>query len=309
MEALVKPILRIFSTMAGLSLLAGPLLAQNVRPPANPLVTTEWLAGHLTDPGLVILQIDGRRDAYTASHIPGAQFVIQDDIAVDGENNVGLELPPVPAIVDVLRKAGVADGRHIIVYSANPLAATRLWLTLDYIGLADQASILDGGFIRWKAESRPVTTEVAAVKPATLTAHPRRDMVVQAEWVRDRLEDPKTLLIDARPDDEYTGADGGMGGMAHPGHIPGAFQMYWEQLIQSRQSNPSFLPREQLHAKFALAGADNAATVVSYCMIGARASLTYFVGRMLGYDMKFYDGSWHDWGTRDLPYVKGTSRR
>ena len=305
----MKPIFRaVAAVVLALPLPAGRARAQ-ARPPANPLVTTEWLATHLSDPDLVILQIEGRRDGYAAGHIPGAQFILQDNIVVDGENGAGYELPPVPEIVEVLRKAGVADGRQVIVYSENPLSATRLWLTLDFIGLADHASILDGGFTRWKAESRPVTAEVAAVRTAALTARPRSDMVVKAEWVRDRLDDPKTLLIDARPDQEYTGADGGMGGMAHPGHIPGAFNMYWEELIESRQTNPSFLPREQLHAKFAGAGADAAATVVSYCMIGARASLTYFVGRMLGYDMKFYDGSWHDWGTRDLPYVKGSARR
>jgi len=286
-----------------------PAAAQQARPPANPLVSTEWLEAHLTDPDLVILQIDGRRDGYAAGHIPGARFVPQEDIVVDGENNVGYELPPVPRIVEVLRGAGVADGKRVVVYSQSPLAATRLWLTLDYIGLADMASILDGGWMRWKAESRPVTTEVGTVRAAGLTARPRADMVVQAEWIRDRLEDPGVLLIDARPDDEYTGADGGMGGMAHPGHIPGAFQLYWEELIQSRRTNPMFLPLDQLRAKFAAAGAADATTLVTYCMIGARASLDYFVGRMLGYDMKFYDGSWHDWGTRDLPYVKGSSRR
>jgi 3-mercaptopyruvate sulfurtransferase SseA len=127
----LKAILRNLAALSGLLSPAGPLLAQNVRPPANPLVTTEWLSGHLSDRDLVILQIEGRRDGYVAGHIPGAQFVLQQDIAVDGENDVGLELPPVPAIVDVLRKAGVADGRHVVVYSSNPLAATRLWLTLD----------------------------------------------------------------------------------------------------------------------------------------------------------------------------------
>ncbi len=285
--------------------------AQTAPAVAHPrmLVTTAWLAQHLNDPNVVIIHTDPSRTEYDGSHIPGAVFLSTSDYVVDGETHVGYELPPVAAIVQTLERAGVADGRRIVVYSRNPLAATRLWLTLDYISKGDDASILDGGLQRWIAEKRPLTQALPEVDTGRLTGSTRPGMLVDAEYIKGRLSDTSTLLLDARPDDEYTGADGGMGGMAHPGHIPGAVQLYWEQLVHSQKDDPGFLAPDALHAKFAGAGADKAKTVVAYCMIGARASLDYFVGRMLGYDMKFYDGSWHDWGTRDLPYVQGRSPR
>lgn len=286
-------------------LAAGALSAQQ----PGMLVSTGWLAEHRADAGLVIIHIEGQRGVYDEGHIEGARFISQSDITVDGERDVGYELPSVDSIVEVLEAAGISDDSHVVIYSQNPLAATRLWLTLDYVGHGDRASIVDGGLLRWKSEERPLSTGTPEAARGSLTARPRADMVVSAEWILERLDDDATLLIDARPVDEYTGADGGMGGRAHPGHIPGAVNMYWEQLILDRQADPVFLPAPQLRERYEEAGAAQAGTLVAYCMLGARASLTYFVGRMLGYDMRFYDGSWHDWGTRDLPYVSGPSRR
>lgn len=273
------------------------------------LVSTGWLAENLERPGLVILHVDGRPDGYERNHIPGARFIDIDDLMVDGEPAVGYEMPPVTRIVEVLQAAGVGDDSHVVVYGQTPLAATRTWLTFEYIGLGDRVSVLDGGLIRWQAESRPVTTQTLAVSAGHLTAKPRLNMMVDADWIHARLEDTSVLLLDARPDDEYTGEDGGMGGMTNPGHIPGAYHLYWEKLVVDRQTDPVFLPRSQLSEQFIAAGAGDAGTIVAYCMVGWRASLVYFTGRLLGYEMRFYDGSWHDWGSRDLPFVSGRSRR
>ena len=96
--------------------------------------------------------------------------------------------------------------------------------------------------------------------------------------------------------------------MANPGHIPGAHQLYWEEMVESREV-PRLLEEERLEEMFRGAGADPGDTVVPYCMVGYRASMTYFVARMLGYETRFYDGSWRDWGTRDLPFVSGSEPR
>jgi thiosulfate/3-mercaptopyruvate sulfurtransferase len=273
----------------------------------DPIVPVSWLALHLNDPSVVVVQVEGRRDQYAQGHIPGARFVALGDFAT--EPPPGRELPPVADLERVLRGLGINDDSRVVIYSAtSPLSAARLWMTLDFLGHADHASLLNGGLTAWRAAGGAVTTEDPAPRTGSITHRERAPFLVTADWIRQRLDDPNVLLIDARPDDEYTGADNGMGGMVHPGHIPGAYQMYWEKLVQP-DNRTQLLPIESLRREFEAAGAAPGKAVVAYCMVGLRASLTYLVGRMLDYDMKFYDGSWHDWGSRDLPYVKGTARR
>jgi thiosulfate/3-mercaptopyruvate sulfurtransferase len=274
----------------------------------EPLVSTAWLAQHLHDPGIVIVQADANRSSYDQGHIPGARFLGYSTFAVDG-GGLGSEVPPLEELDRMLESIGIGDDSHVVIYfGERPITATRLWLTLDYLGHGERASFLDGGLPVWRAEGRPVTTDVPSVRPGSFTPRPRADVLVSSEWIHQRLSDPAMVLIDARPDNEYTGADSGMGGRVHPGHIPGAYQLYWEKLLESRE-RPVFLAREDLQRQFEAGGAGPGRTVVTYCMVGMRASLTYFVGRMLGYNMRFYDGSWHEWGGKDLPYVTGAQPR
>ena len=109
-------------------------------------------------------------------------------------------------------------------------------------------------------------------------------------------------LLDARPDAEFTGADGGMNGAHVKGHLPDAQQLVWNTLLDS---TGKFLPDAELRKKFEAIGANAATPLVSYCMVGMRASVTYFVARHLGYDARLYDGSIVDWTRRKLPAVMG----
>jgi len=109
-------------------------------------------------------------------------------------------------------------------------------------------------------------------------------------------------LLDARPDAEYTGADGGMNGAHVKGHLPDAQQLVWNTLLDS---SGKFLPDAELKKKFDAIGANATTPLVSYCMVGMRASVTYFVARHLGYDARLYDGSIVDWTRRKLPAVTG----
>ena len=181
--------------------------------------------------------------------------------------------------------------------------ASRAFFTFDYLGNV-HASVLDGGLAKWKREGRPVTTEVAKVAKGSFAPKPRPDLVVDAAWIQPRLGKPGTALIDTRTDGEYLG-DGERHGMPSNGHLLGGQQLQWEQLFKNPDEG-EFLDRASL-AKLYAARVQPGDTVVTYCYVGYRASMTYLAARALGYPTRLYDGSYQDWARRNLPLVKGTS--
>ena len=269
------------------------------------LVSTAWLAEHLDDSGLVVLHVAHRRSEYDAGHVPGARFLEYERIApeVDG---IPVELPSPELLRRAFEDVGVGDGARVVLYG-DPMSAARAWATLDWMGLGDRAAVLDGGLAAWRAERRRVTRQ-APPPPVrgTLTVHAQPERFVSASWVRERLDDARYALVDARPAREYTGADGGHDGMHAAGHIPGAHNLYWQELLVSRD-DARLRPPAELRARFAQAGVAPGDTVVAYCFIGMRASVTYFVSRLLGFPTRLYDGSWVDWSARALPAVKGAA--
>jgi len=276
-------------------------------PHPGALVTGAWLQQRLGEPGILVLDIDSRRDVYDEGHIPGSHFVALTAIPLLG--GAGFEPPPTESLEAALEAAGVSDDVHVVIASRSPLSATRLWLTLDYLGHGGHASILDGGMARWKADGRPLAIDAPAVRRGSLTPRPRPQSIVSADWIAARLDDPGVVLIDARAENEYTGADGGTGAQPKAGHIPGAGNLSWESLLVARETDPSLHPPDTLRARFQAVGARPGRTLVAYCVIGTRASMVYFVARMLGYDVRLYEGSWHEWSGRDLPFVTGPARR
>lgn len=278
--------------------------------PADPgmLVSADWVAAHAGDPDVVILHADMRRDSYDQGHIPGARFLDMTGLVWDGDPPVGAEMRTPVEIQAAFEAVGVSDGQRIVVYGVNPLMAARAWMTLDVMGLGDHASMLDGGMGGWQEDGRPVSTEVPPERSGSLTLHPRSGVVVDSDWILHRLDDPSLTLLDARVADQYSGMDQGGGGRLHHGHIPGAYSLPWEEFVDHRP-NPVLDSRVRLAELVAASGAADGSTVVAYCVTGMRASFEYFVARLLGYDVKLYDGSWRDWGSKDLPTVTGTSRR
>jgi thiosulfate/3-mercaptopyruvate sulfurtransferase len=271
---------------------------------SNPdiLVSTEWLDRRRGEANLVILQVESRGERYSEGHIPGALLLPYDQIMWAGANEESTELLPLEEIAANLEMLGVSDGDRIVVYSSHPLLATRLWFTLDVMGVGRAISLLDGGLSAWIEEKRPLSTETTTTPaPGTLTLRPHPDLVVNAEWVQANSRAPGIALVDARPEAEYTGE----GQEAEQvGHIPGAGNASWEEMVQSREV---FRLRsiETLASNFAAAGADAGDTVVPYCIVGLRASMDYFVARLLGFETLLYDGSWRDWTNRGLPLVEG----
>jgi thiosulfate/3-mercaptopyruvate sulfurtransferase len=263
------------------------------------LVTPAELASALKDPAVVVIAV-GQGD-FVAGHIPGARLIAYDQIAVDGPEGLGSELPPVDELRAVFAAAGASDKSRIVLYG-SPISATRAFFTLDYLG-KDNVQILNGGITAWKLAGLPVEYEDAKpVKGGSFNpkAHPER--VALATWISEHLTGGGMTLIDARPDPEFTGSDGGMGGQHAPGHLPGANQLVWDQLVDR---SGKFIPDADLRAKMTAAGAKAGTPVVSYCMVGMRASVTYFVARHLGFDAKLYDGSIVDWTRRKLPVKPG----
>ena len=289
-----------------MTLIAALVTALVTTAPPNPklLVNAGWLNEHRNDANVVVLHVTWDKDEYPKGHIPGAALLFWNDFVVQSETEAS-ELPPVAKLVEAFERVGVSDNSTVIVYG-DPLAAGRAFMTLEYLGHRD-VRLLDGGLASWRAAGYPVLTDEAVAKPGKLTPKVR-SFVVDANWVNEHRTKRKYALIDARPVNEFTGAseqEAGHGGMQHVGgHIPGAQNIYWTRFVKSR-AEPAVLPVSELKALFERAGVTDDTTVVVYCAIGMRASFAYFVSRYLGYETKFYDGSWHDWSKRDLPIVKG----
>jgi thiosulfate/3-mercaptopyruvate sulfurtransferase len=269
------------------------------------LVTVDWLADHLGDPSLVLLQIGERKD-YDQGHIPGAQFLEYQSISTPHGQGLMLELPPVEQLVSVFERLGVSNRSHVILYFATNWVSptTRVYWTLDYLGLGDRASILNGGLVAWQAAHHPVSAEIKQPRKGSITPAPRKEVVADAGWVSSHLRRPEVTIIDARTHEFYNGSESD--GNPRSGHIPGAANLSYLDVVD--QDNDKFKSAEALKELFRAAGLKPGNLMVSYCHIGQRATILYFTAKMLGYDAKMYDGSWEDWSHRmDLPIVTGDS--
>ena len=266
------------------------------------IVTTSWVHERLKDPRLVLLHVGDPKE-YDSLHLPGAQFLPVRDIAKPFvEGSLSLELPETGRLDSVLEARGISDSSIVVLYPGKDwfTPTARVYLTLDYFGLGDRAFLMDGGMPAWISEGKPVTATLPEITPGKVTPQPRNDVVVTKNWVRERLEDPKVVLLDARNPQFYTGQD--TGNASQPGHLPGAKNLPFDSLIDS---TGHYKTPDQLRALFAGRGMDTNKTAVSYCHVGQQACLVYVMARFLGYEARMYDGSMQEW-TRDpeMPVVK-----
>jgi thiosulfate/3-mercaptopyruvate sulfurtransferase len=294
--------------LAGAAILATTAGCLVSMPRTNPLpkwdnsllVSTERLSGRLNEPRTVVIHVGLDRASYDAGHIPGARFLPLSAIATE-RDGVPIELPPVAQLEAAFEGVGVSDDSRVVLYGdLNGLLAARAFFTLDYLGKTD-AALLDGGLEQWRKEERAVSTEAATGGTGALTVRERRDLVVDADWVRERLGNDTTLvLVDARPPAEFSGETPGAG-VTRPGHIPGAYNIFWRTSLVSEQDTRMRSP-EVLHASYTLADADFGDTIVTYCLTGVQASHAYFVARYLKRPVVMYDGSFIDWSRRGEAY-------
>jgi len=288
-----------------LSVTAGCLVNMpetNPRPEWDPalLVTTQQLAARLDDPRTVVLHVGRDRASYDAGHIPGARFLPLSSIVAE-RGGLPNELPAPEQLEAAFEGAGVSDPSRVVLYGdLGGLAAARAFFTLDYLGKTD-AALLDGGLEQWRAENRPVETAAPADRTGSLTVQLRSDVVVDADYVRARLENDSTVvLVDARPPAEFSGEMPG-DGISRPGHIPGAHNIYW-RTAQVSETDLRLRSPQVLAASYTLADAAQGDTVIVYCRTGVQASHAYFVARYLERPVKMYDGSYLDWSRRGEAY-------
>jgi thiosulfate/3-mercaptopyruvate sulfurtransferase len=263
------------------------------------IVSTDWLAKHLNDDSLVLLHV-GDKDEYRAGHIPGAQFITLADISTPRGQGLALELPSVDQLKATFEKLGVTDKSRVVVYFGKDWVTptARVFFTLDYLGLGEQTSILDGGLPAWRSEGKPVTADLREPKPGHVTPHPNTKLVVDAAWVSANLSQPGVMILDARAQKFYTGAEAGQ--MPRGGHIPNAKNIPFSSLVEDPTNK--FKSAAALRELFNTAGVKQGDSVTTYCQIGQQASLLYFVARYLGYEAHLYDGSFEDWSHRpELP--------
>ena len=271
------------------------------------LVSTQWLAEHLDDPSVVVLHVAMLQRETPDAFIPGATLIDYHAIAVDVDG-LSTELPPVPDLEEAFRAVGVSNDQHVVIYgSGSAHLAARVFMTLEYLGHRGKTSVLDGGMEFWTFQDRETVSEQAMRPRGSFTASVRDDVVISADEIATALDDPGLTLIDARPAREYTGERPLMN--PRSGHLPGAYNLYWEDLLVSAEE-PRLKSLTDVQARFDDAGASTEGLVVSYCQIGMRASYIYFISRYLGYEARFYDGSWAEWSRRDdLPLATGETPR
>jgi thiosulfate/3-mercaptopyruvate sulfurtransferase len=210
--------------------------------------------------------------------------------------------------VEELRKvfaaAGVSNKSRVVLYGERSnLFAARAYFTLDYLGVAGRAALLDGGIEKWTAEHRPLSTETLQVKPAVLTIAPRPETLVDTAALRELAKKAGAVtLIDARPTKEFTGEQLSED-VTKPGHIPGASSLFWMNMLVSRE-NPVLKPEAELRHMYEQAHAVPGHQLVTYCRTGMQSSFDYFVAKYLGYDPSMYDASFFEWSLKNLPVEK-----
>lgn len=261
------------------------------------LVTTQWVADHLDDPAVLVVDLR-RREAYDTGHVPGAVHLEPRD-AFHAEDDRGVPgmIPGAKTLGETLGAIGATPTTTVVFYDdeGNRRSARGVWV-LSVYRHAD-VRIMDGAWRTWNAENRPVETESRDPVPASYVFEDRPDTSIIASWkdVVAAIDDPETLVCDTRSEAEYAGTDVRA---ARGGHVPGALNVEWSRAVDSLGA---FLPAGELRTLYADTGVTDGKTTFTMCQSGVRASHTWFVlTDLLGFDdVRVYDGSWVEYGNRD----------
>jgi thiosulfate/3-mercaptopyruvate sulfurtransferase len=272
------------------------------------LVDTAWVAEHLNDDHLRLVEVDVDTRAYDTGHIPGA---VGWNWQLDTQDVVRRDIPSREALEALLSRSGVGNDTTVILYGDNNnwFAAYAFWL-LKYYGHAD-VRLIDGGRKKWAAEGRELTTDAPQVPAAKYAARePLAELRALRGFVEASVGQAGRGLVDVRSPKEYSGEllapeNIPQEGAQRGGHIPGAANIPWSTAVQE---DGTFKTADELQGIYQGKGITGDKEIIAYCRIGERSSHTWFVLKyLLGYpNVRNYDGSWTEWGSLiGVPIEKG----
>ena len=228
------------------------------------LVDTEWLAQHLDDPNVRIVDCDSR-DAYRRAHIPGAvhlrhPMLPEPQMYLKDPNSRAHVLPP-DDFSAVMGELGIGDDALVVAYDGfGGLYATRLWWTLGFYGHAN-VKVVNGGWGKWLAEERPITNAESRYPTASFAPASSPEQMATCDYLLGCVDDPDVVILDVRSDAEWTGDDAR--GNKRAGHIPGAVHLEWLNFV-TRDQVQTFRPADELRAMLDAAGVKPEAEVITY---------------------------------------------
>jgi thiosulfate/3-mercaptopyruvate sulfurtransferase len=281
-----------------LLLFIAPMLTKGQDKPI--LVTPQWVHENLKDPNVVLLQVTFLKLDYDREHIEGARYLWPEFLAPNTPEG-SYNAPDIAKATELLRGFGINNNSHIILYhvrsEVSPTA--RMFLTLENLNLKGKVSFMNGGLEAWKKEGFPVTAQMPVIKKGNVTLK-QGDLLVDKDYVLQALNSDKGFVVDARMKNYY---DGEPTGNPRDGHITGAKNIPYTEMLDATNSFKSVTDLQSYFQPVATKEKE----LVTYCFIGQTASVVYMAGRLLGYNMKLYDGSMQEWSRiADLPMEKTT---
>jgi thiosulfate/3-mercaptopyruvate sulfurtransferase len=283
------------------------------------LVETDWMATHLDDPGVRLLEcnvflhpapdmpggfrVESGRAKWAEGHIPGAGFVDLQEELSDRTSKLRFMMPPAAQFAEAMGRAGVGDGVRVILYDrAVNMWAARIWWMLRAFGF-DNAAVLNGGFKKWTVEGRALATDAGPRPARTFTPRPRPALMADKAGVLAALGESNACVLNALSEEQHRGTGGSTYG--RPGRIAGSVNVVARELVDPQTH--AYLPADVLRAKFQAVGALDAKRVVTYCGGGIAASSDAFILTLLGRDdVAVYDASLSEWANDPaMPMERG----
>ena len=263
------------------------------------LVETAWLAEHLNDPSVRI--VDMRPRGYGDAHIPGAVWL--DNNAIRIANRPPSFLPTPAEFEELMARLGISNTTRVIAYDERGgIYATRLWWILNHYGHANIA-VLNGGWTKWTVEQRPANTVVPAFGRTAFTVKPGTVKVATAADVLAAINKAGVKLVDARTQGEIDGKD--LRGIKRGGFIESSVPVYWEDTLDP--ASKTFKSAADIQKLYRDRGVQASDEVITYCQVGMRASHDLFALALIGHDLaklRNYYGSWEEWGNREDTPIK-----